>query len=506
MRTHIQNVCGAIVAALVATGDPTHAADFHVAPTGTPQAAGTAESPWDLATALGPHAAVQPGDTIWLHPGTYHGGFVSELRGTPQRPIVVRGLAGIGCTPQRATIDSTPRDDRDNALLVLLGADTVYRDFEVTCSDPHRKTEIAGPWPADVRRGNIDIRGDRITVANVVAHDLAGGFGFWSEGESGTISGCLVYYNGWQGPDRGHGHAIYAQNARGTKRMFDNIVFHQFGYGIHCYGSEKASLRSFEIDGNTAFHNGCLAEDGGAPGIMVGGGCPVGDVRVTNNVVVGGGIRLGYPWGVTNEDVVCCDNYCEGLVVRDFRRAEVRRNTIVAHSTAVQLEGAARLLLSGLLWDENDLHVTDGRWGDTAVVEDGKSRGLTFSEWQEYTHCDLNSAFAKGRPGELRVIVRPNALEAGRAHVVVLNPRRQEVVEVDLSGVLAVGKAFRMVSAKDVFGPALAAGTYDGLPVRLPMVAVRPPPPVGMPDAQVPATEPEFGAYVVLPVASPALR
>ena len=35
----------------------------------------------------------------------------------------------------RVTIDTRPRDERDNGLFSILGGDTTYRDFELTCSD-----------------------------------------------------------------------------------------------------------------------------------------------------------------------------------------------------------------------------------------------------------------------------------------------------------------------------------------------------------------------------------
>ena len=91
-------------------------------------------------------------------------------------------------------------------------------------------------------------------------------------------------------------------------------------------------------------------------------------------------MRLGYPWGTISEDVVCTGNYSEGLVLRDFRKATVMHNTVVASSTVVSLEGAERLLLGGLRWNENDYYVTDGRWGESSVVENSKSRGLSFTE------------------------------------------------------------------------------------------------------------------------------
>ncbi|MGE0607593.1 MAG: right-handed parallel beta-helix repeat-containing protein [Pirellulales bacterium] len=475
---------------------PAAAAEFHVSPSGSAAGAGTAAEPWDLATALSPPSVVRPGDTIWLHEGTYQGGYTSRLAGRPDAPIVVRGASG-----ERAIIDAQPRDDRDNALFFLGGADTIYRDFEVTCLHPLRETKIAGSWPEDIHRGNIDVRGDRIKVVNLVVHDLGSGFGLWSEGEGGEVSGCLIYNNGWQGPDRGHGHAIYAQNARGVKRIADNVVFHQFGYGIHAYGSEKASLKGFEIDGNFAFENGALAKGDGGQGIMVGGGCPVAQTSVRDNVVLNHGMRLGYPWGPpSNEDIVCTGNYCEGsLVLRDFRQATVSRNTVVAHSNVAILEGAGDLLLSGLKWDHNDYYLTDGRWGDCAAVENGKSRGMSFDDWRSQMDVDGESTFTKGAPDKLRVFVRPNAYQPGRANIAVINPQLLPKVEVDLAGVLEQGQKFRVVSVKDFYGPTLAEGIYSGELVSLPMQPITPPPPVGMPNAELPVTEPGFAAFVVLP-------
>jgi hypothetical protein len=485
---------GVLWAALLSAPAAVVGAEYHVTTTGSAKGNGSEEKPWDLATAL-TAAAVKPGDTVWIHAGTYRGGFVSRLKGRPDARVVVRGERGA-----RVTIDTQPRDKRDNGLFLLQGADVVYRDFEVTCSHPQRETKIRGPWPGDIRRGGVDVRGDRISLVNLIVHDCGGGFGFWADGEGGEISGCLIYNNGWRGPDRGHGHGIYAQNAKGTKRIRDNVIFHQFAYGVHIYGSKKASLKGFEIDGNIVFENGCLTRLGThEPGILVGGESPSERIAVRDNVVVGGVVRLGYPWGPANNDVVYTGNYCEGLVVRDFRKGTFTKNTVVADSRVVQLESARKLLLDGLRWDENDYFVTNGRWGECSVVEARNSRGLSFAQWQKTTGFDLRSKLTKGAPSKPRVIVRPNAHEPGRAHVAVLNPGALKEMQVVLSGVLRKGKKYRVVSVKDVFGAALVSGTYDGKAVRVPMKAVTPPAPVGMPKAQLPVTEPRFAAFVVLP-------
>lgn len=475
---------------------PIHAAQFHITPDGKPTGKGSRAAPWDLATGLNATDSVKPGDTVWIHGGTYRGGFASRLAGTADKPVIIRGVAG-----ERVTIDTLPRDARDDSLLSILGADTIYRDFEVMCSDTLRKTKQPGPWPADIRRGNVNVRADRVALVNLVLHDLDCGVGFWSEGEGGEISGCLIYNNGWSGPDREHGHGIYAQNARGTKLISNNIVFHQFGYGMQIYGSSKASIKGFEVVGNIAFMNGCMQQPlAPSNGIMLGGESAAERIVVRDNVVVGGGLRLGYPWGTTNADVVCTGNYIDGgLIVRDFKQALVSRNTVIAPSTVISLEGAAGKLVAGHTWGENDYYLTDGRWGEFSIVEHGKSRGVTFADWQQETGLDARSKFTKGAPSGGRIIVRPNAHEKGRANVVILNPAGAPEVPVILLSVLEIGQSFRIVSVKDYYGAALVSGVYRGDEVRIPMKPIAGMPPIGMPDVKLPLTEPQFGAFVVLP-------
>lgn len=472
------------------------AAEYHVTPVGTLEGNGTVEKPWDLATGLSSRSGLKAGDVLWLHAGTYRGGFQSELTGRPDAPIVVRASPG-----EHVIIDTRRRDERDRGSLFLFGADTIYRDFEVTCSLEQRVTKIPGSWPDDIRRGSVDVRGSRLSLINLVVHDQECGFGFWSEGEGGEISGCLIYNNGWQGPDRAHGHGIYAQNARGTKRIVDNVIFHQFAYGIHVYGSEKASLQGFEIEGNIVFENGVLSRDGErSPAILVGGGCPAGRIAIRKNIAVGGSIRAGYTWGAVSDDIVVTDNYADlGFVLRDFRKATVKHNTFASDSNVVNLEGEKGLLKDGLQWDANDLYVSEGRWGEASVIENGKSHGMPFAQWQQTTGCDRTSKFTKGTPSQTRIIVRPNPHEKGRAHIAVLNPAKHAEVEVDLSRVLQPGQDFRVVSVKDFYGKPIVTDTYDGQPIRLPMKPIAAQLPVGMPAAKLPVTEPQFGAFVVLP-------
>ncbi len=484
---------------------PAAATEWHVSPTGTSKADGSAGSPWDLPTALSgaPNAAgtprIGPGDTVWLHGGTYRGGFESTLAGTEQKPIVVAQAPG-----QRATIDCRPREPRDNGLLHILGRHTVFRDFELMCSDPKRETKIGGSWPDDIQRGGLSCRGSHIKLINLVVHDTMG-INVWSAGEGGEVYGCLIYHNGWKGPDRAHGHAIYAQNQRGTKRLEDNIVFQQFGYGIHCYGSDKAFLEGFHLEGNIGFNNGCLANpDDLSPAILVGGGTPVRRLSVIDNHSYGGGLRLGYPWGVANEDAKITGNYMiGGLYVRDFARLTLTDNTFAAADSIVWLEGSEGLNTSRYTWDRNAYYRTSKGFSDL-VIRTGKDkgaeqRGVTFDEWRKATGIDRKTTFQMGHPTGTRVAIRPNRYEKGRANVAVYNWDEAATVEIDLSKVLAGGQRFKIVSAQNFFGEPVMTGTYDGAPVRLSMRPTAPAQPVGMSDYKLPVTQPRFGAFVVLP-------
>ena len=121
------------------------AADIFVAPTGVATNDGSVDHPIDLATALSVNSPATPGDTIWLLAGTYVGTYKSYLQGTPAAPITVRQYPG-----GRATLDGA---GSPNSVLEVLGQWVVFWGFELTNSDPNRRSAQAGSWPTDLTRG-----------------------------------------------------------------------------------------------------------------------------------------------------------------------------------------------------------------------------------------------------------------------------------------------------------------------------------------------------------------
>jgi hypothetical protein len=335
-----------------------------------------------------------------------------------------------------------------------------------------------------------------------VIHDLGVGIGFWSEGEAGEIYGCLIYNNGWKGPDRGHGHAIYTQNLKGVKRLVDNVLFQQFSHGIHAYGSGKAHLEGFHIEGNASFCNGAASgPEHLAPNILVGGGDGARNITLQNNYTYHPAqsthVRLGY--GAANQDLKLIDNYFAGYTeLRLWNQILAQGNTFCGANSLVYLEPPAGVGLADYRWDNNRWRSSMRRYPPVVAVQSKKTLASDWSRWQA-AGLDQQGRYDEGSLQGVDVFVRPNRYEPGRGHVIVYNWDRAETVPVDLTNVLMPGQKFRIVPVQDCFGLPVVAATWAGSPVRLPMQARRPSLPKGMPDAPLSPTGPEFDVFLVLP-------
>lgn len=456
-------VAGLSAALLAAPSAP--AAEWFVSPSGSASGDGSEASPWDLQTALDHPSAVQPGDTIWLFGGTYAGTFTSGLNGTSEAPIVVRQRAG-----ERATIDG---GDSDGAgILSVGGSYTWYWGFEITSSDPNRTTTETGSSPSDIGRGTgvqtTQYGGDALGVKfiNLVVHDTSQGLSFWSNSIDSEIYGCLIYYNGWDAPDRGHGHGIYTQNETGTKTLRDNIIFDQFSFGIHAYGSDNAFLKNFVVEGNVGFDNGVLAQlnPGFKSNILVGGeDGPNGNSILSGVTVSSNATYSSEAANLEGNNNVGYSAGCSSDVSID--------SNVFAQNTALSLVDCDVATLSGNTFI-----------GDVSGFDPGAHPG--------------NTVLA-APPAENLVIVRPNAYEPGRANIVIYNWQELASVSVDLGPAnVATGSTYSVLDAQDFFGAPVVTGTYDGSPIAIPMQSLTKAAPVGVPAP--PHSAPRFGAFVLL--------
>src|ERR1019366_2808888 len=184
--------------------------------------------------------------------------------------------------------------------------------------------------------------GPNTKFIDLVIHDTGMGFGFWQEAVNSELYGNIIYNCGTQNTmsDKRHGHGIYVQNATGTKMIRDNIVFNQFGWGIHAYGVAQNSLL---MDGNVLFNNGVLsAPVGPFNNILVSGVAANGIVLTSNytyrpmnapyhGVFADADLCFGCTQLFANGNLVLEDNYFAGgtpsTFIVGFQNTTVLRNS-----------------------------------------------------------------------------------------------------------------------------------------------------------------------------------
>lgn len=212
---------------------------------------GTQENPLTMAEAM-TWEFIEPGHTIHVTDGTYIGDFETAL--IPGVTIQAEG--------DHAVIDGSLKINSDDVTVIGL---------EILKSSWNRLTEIAGSDPADVPYCGFEVYGDGCIVRKCRIHDVKL-VAFGSTSENLLFYGNVIYYIGWQGPDRGHGHTIYVQNDSPYKRIYNNIFFDPFGFNIHGYGGASSHLNNIDIRKTVCIRAGQLDSiETDADNILVGG-------------------------------------------------------------------------------------------------------------------------------------------------------------------------------------------------------------------------------------------
>jgi hypothetical protein len=474
---------------------PTGGNQWFAAPNGTKTGDGSISKPWDLKTALAHPAVVKPGDTIWVRGGTYPGLYDSLLKGTISKPIIVRNYNG-----ERATIDTGNRTG--GAALEVYGQDAWYWGLEIMSSNPNRKTGTTGS-SGGARLGlmdGVDTFGIRCKFINLIVHDTRQGYGFWEYGIDNEIYGNLIYYNGWAGGDRGHGHAIYSQNRTGVKVIENNIQFKGYAMGLRAIGSELAAAKGYRFLKNISFESGALYGNKWTNlAIAVGSGAQdiqVDDTYTYHNTAVNDGSSwLGWTGSGRQKDVRAHRNYWVGgesvVNVEWWDKVEYTDNFHYnTTSFQVDLDVCCGQQTSTYTWRNNRYFGVDRfRYED---------RNYPFANWKSLTGLDAGSTFTTGRPTGTEVFVLPNKYEPGRAHIAVYNWGLQNTVAANVSSVLQSGDRFEVRDAENYFGAPVLTGTYNGSAINLPMNLTAIAQPSGAARVAPVHTGKEFNAFVLI--------
>ena len=483
-RLRLTLLGGCVATLCVAAWSPRSSAAYYASPAGTPGGDGSRARPWDLATALaGAHGTVQPGDTIWLRGGTYPGTFEARLAGTSAAPIVVRQYGG-----ERATIDGS---------LHVRGPYAVYWGFEIMQSNPVAQG-----------RNALETYGPNCKFVNLIVHDAgAEGVSFWENAGTSELYGSVVYNNGTH---VGLDHGVYAANDGGEKWLVDNVVFDNLAYGIHVYaGRRHPLLTDVHVRGNVAFATGLVPARGWLANLLVGGDVRTQHMTVDSNLLyfpdsAGLNLRLGQPAG-DNRDIVVRGNYVVGgaaaLFMQAWAQAEVADNQLAGPAAMVDIRVPGALPSDSWRWRGNTYYRDS-----TAKAWRYQGERYDLAEWQAKTGLGATGSAIGAPPPTPRVFIRPNRYEPGRATVIVYNWSRQDMVPVDLAGIVRLGARYEVRPVERLFDGPLVQGTYAGGAIGIPMAPVPPPRPIGHPEWTPRPTGPEFGVFIVTSSGPPETR
>lgn len=454
-----------------------NAAEYYVAPSGTASGDGSIAKPWDIYTAFQTKAAsIRPRDTIWLRGGTYGNGgrnaVYSYLRGvSADGPIYVRQYPG-----ERATI---------NGALWINGNYTWYWGFEVTNTkwDFPRSTGQPGSFP-DGKPGDAVFFLNNSTgnkLINMIIHDGADGIADQQEGKANEHYGNLVYNNGWRGPDRGHGHSLYYQNAGPLPKVSqENITYGAFDIGIQAYGSDAGPVTNLLLDGNVAFNSGVPGGHRVDNILFLGGGWQR-NIQVTNSVFYNPldttPAETGYNRFLGGgADLLLRNNWFVGgtptgyqtLQISNYQQLTFQGNNVVG---PINLSG-----------------IGSASWGNNKYFKATRPA------------ADTTAQTSNANPTGQTIFVRPNKYEPGRANIIVMNWDKTPTVTVDLTpSLLQIGTPFEVRDSQNFWGGPIVSGVYDGSPVTLPMRLTAVSKIESASFATPPHTSAEFNVFILLP-------
>jgi len=381
---------------------------------------------------------VIPGDTIKKLQGIISGDYA----------LTHNGISGslITWSP------NTSHSFKLNGRIDLNGAYNRYENVEFLFNGWSSRNSIySGGNAADMPSTKyLNVNGENIELYRCVIHDLAG-LGIWSTAKNMKLTECIIYYNGWQGTDRGHGHGIYNQNISGVQTLSKCIVFGNWGCGLHTY-SESINIDGITCEDCVFFNNGQEDEFYEA---LIGSGSS--DKKYTNVVFrrneiysnadkINVGLNIGYVGG------------SEGSVVQD--------NYVVSR-TASQL--------------------------NTTINTNLNCSGNSFfgyNNWQP--NPELNIYGNRPTSGiRSRLIL----CDSSRAHLTIYNYDMSPTVDIDCSSLLSSGDSYRLTNVQDLYIDIVTGTAGSSGIITVPMTGRT----IANPEAHAaPITSfPEFGCFIL---------
>jgi hypothetical protein len=432
---------------------------WYVSPTGSPYGDGSPDNPWDLSTALG-STLVEPGHTVWIADGIYHGPFVKPAipSGIEGKPIIYRAMPG-----HRVTLTA----DKMEQIVLRNNADYVwFWGLEVTIDG----AEELGLWGNAVKQDE----GIGAKYINMVVHDCPNRSGFYVSGVGTEFYGCLSYRNGrWAD---GFAHGLYCQNRPDDindlkdlpwMNFFDCIAFDNFGWGIHSY-AEYSNMANMLYDGVVAYGNGV--------GNFISGGNGHDDNFIVRNCFTyfphneRTNAEFGYNSAFNGSLIIENSAFIGGECVvslHNWQDLAFQNNTCYTPNGLLMNITTPEAEIQ-YIFDNNRYYIDDSYLASLNGLD-----YRTLVLWQQETGWDLDSINDVGEPKDVWLFFRPNKYEPDRAFLIIYNWQGSETVSIALSKLWGVKKykqyQYKIISVDDIWGEPIAEGTIDDKYIKLDM-------------------------------------
>ena len=451
-----------------------------------------------------------------VHIPNWDNGIFPSLSGTLAAPIIVRNYNG-----ERATIECNTQA----FAIYCQGSYIWFWGIELMTTGPCVSNSAGEANPRsygfEANAANIsppppDAVG--VKLINCVIHDTAQGISSYDTSPDFEAHGNIVYYNGWRGADRQHGHGAYIHGPRGTKTLEQNFILDNFDEGMQFYGSGGSVVQNLTARFNTVVNSGSLSGSNYQYNLIIGNGTCFSNTIDTNHFFFnptmknGGQVNFGI-WGglgqfrdsqFTNNDVVGGDN--AALIMEGATRVTVTGNRVYNEVGASALLRWAQFVgdtKAGTTIDRNQYFknpvfvAADYLVDSNFNFSEGNGSFNDFPKWQANTGFDASSTFSPAAPTGKWISVHKNKYEQRRGNITIYNWDLSPTVDVDLSSVLSPGDVFVIQDAQNFYALPVVAGTYQGGTVSIPMTGLTKAAPLG--GAQTPPhTAPLLGTFVVM--------
>lgn len=490
--------------------------DWYVSPTGSSSNLGTLASPWSLAYAIaGAGGQIQPNDVVgMLNPSAYTMGaeFTHSVAGTSGNPVTFEGPPGewvrIDCTEYR---------------YLVTGAYNTFRRIWWDSSDTRRISLEAGGNPTDVPHEfmAVAIQGIGCVFSACIGSNLGNGFFAGLTAQRTVFRDCVAWGNGWDAPDRAHGHGFYVQSEAAdpakSKVLVGCVAYDNFLYNYHLFGSDSAAFGNWSLSGCVAMHeSGPVGESRNIA--YFGGNAPIID-GTFDDCDVYGDFEIGATGTDNIDGVAITDTRVTLWSTAQFVNVTEGQGYTGTGLTIVALNGptggnpvlamrrptAYARSTYAPTWNLNAYYAPASGDGTLPFLENvvGGSgvAQYNFANWKTTTSYDLGSSYTVGLPASPSVQIRAFQDESSWKRLIVHNYGGASTVDLDLSSVLSVGQAYTLRPYYDLTGSrglTSYTGTYSG-PVTVSALAADhvPPTPSGLGSAPTTGA-PHFLMYLLI--------